>query len=70
MTPHGSDKDHIKIGREPLPDGQKGQHSADLHAVCSQLRTARKRRKSAYRRFFGPYDSAAARDRVPVPVER
>jgi hypothetical protein len=62
--------DHMKIGREPLSAGQKQQHSRDLRAVCNEWRTARKRSKSAYRRFFGPYDSAAARDRVPVPVER
>ncbi len=60
----------MKIGCEPLSAGQKRQHSADLRAACSQLCTARKRIKFAYRRFFGPYDSAAARDRVPVPVER
>ncbi|WP_221754725.1 hypothetical protein [Streptomyces sp. WAC04114] len=60
----------MKIDREPLSIGQKRQRSSDLRAVCSQLRTARKRIKTAYRRFFGPYDSAAARDRVLVPVER
>jgi hypothetical protein len=70
MTSRESDKDHMKIGCEPLSTGQKRLHSADLRAVCSQRRTARKRSKSAYRRSFGPYDSAAARDRVPVPVER
>lgn len=60
----------MKISCEPLSAGQKRQRSDGLRAVCIQLRTARKRIKTAYRRFFGPYDSAAARDRVPVPVER
>ncbi|BCL20138.1 hypothetical protein GCM10017668_19810 [Streptomyces tuirus] len=60
----------MKIGREPLSVGQKCQHSNGLRAVCSQFRTARKRMKTAYRRLFGPYDSVAARGRVPVPVER
>lgn len=60
----------MKITWEPLRRGQKYLHSDGLRAACNDFRTARKRSKSAYRRSFGPYDSAAARDRVPVPVER
>jgi hypothetical protein len=60
----------MKITWELPRRGQKRLYSDGLRAACNDFCTARERSKSAYRRSFGPYDSAAARDRVPVPVER